>query len=333
MDANLIVLCVVRLLRTLQEALGKGQKWKSGQIQCATTLRAGQIFWYRARLIDRIGNQSDWTEWVRGMANDNADDYLGEIAKDFLTSEDGERLSSQIDTNIEGMLQNALNSNSSVDHQFKMQGEIRAYVLTVKTTVANLDKAFAEQTTLVSAQFQSVDGKLQTIGNQLLINTAAIEQKMTSVSSGSGGSAIYSMKAGVNLNGNYYDAGMTIAVLAPTGQPVTTRIGFNANQFVVMSGSGGNAYSPFAIANGQVFISDAFIRDASIDNTKIGSFIQSSNWDGNNGWHINKNGTATFRNIDIYGAVQGQGSMSITSSTLTIRDGNGDIKVKLGYLG
>jgi predicted phage tail protein len=289
-------------------------------------LRAGQVFWYRARLIDRIGNQSEWTDWVRGMANDNADDYLGDIAKDFLTAEDGERLSSQIDTNIEGLLQNALNNNSSVDHQFKMNGEIRADVLTVKTTVADLDKAFAEQTTLVSAQFQSVD-------KQLITNTAALEQKMTSVFSSSGGSAIYSMKAGVNLNGNYYDAGMTIAVLAPSGQPVTTRIGFNANQLVVMSGSGGTAYSPFAIYNGQVFISDAFIRDGTITNAKIGDFIQSGNWDGKNGWHINKNGTATFRNIDIYGAVQGQGSMSITSSTITIRDGNGDIKVKLGYLG
>lgn len=32
-------------------------------------LKAGQSFWYRARLIDRIGNQSDWTDWVGGQAN------------------------------------------------------------------------------------------------------------------------------------------------------------------------------------------------------------------------------------------------------------------------
>jgi hypothetical protein len=35
------------------------------------------------------------------MSNDNADDYLGDIADDFLTSADGERLTGDIDTNIE----------------------------------------------------------------------------------------------------------------------------------------------------------------------------------------------------------------------------------------
>ncbi len=298
-------------------------------------LKAGIVFWYRARLVDRIGNNSDWTEWVRGMSNANADDYLGDIAKDFLTAEDGERLSSQIDTNIEGLLQNALNNNSSVDHQFKMQGEIRADVLTVKTTVADLDKAFAEQTTLVSAQFQTVGNQLisnmnglDAVGKQLVTNTAALEQKMTSVFNASGGSAIYSMKAGVNLNGNYYDAGMTIAVLAPSGQPVTTRIGFNANQFVVMSGSGGNAYSPFAIVNGQVFISDAFIRDGTITNAKIGDFIQSNNYSpGATGWRLDKGGT--FEN---YGSTPGQGSMTQNNQKIIIRDGSGVARVVMGNL-
>lgn len=283
-------------------------------------LRAGQVFWYRAQLVDKTGNESGYTDWIRGMANDNADDYLGDIAKDLLTAEDGERLSSQIDTNIEGLLQNALNNNSSVDHQFKMNGEIRADVLTVKTTVADLDRAFAEQTTLVSAQFQAV-------GNQLITNTAALEQKMTSVFSSSGGSAIYSMKAGVNLGGNYYDAGMTIAVLAPSGQPVTTRIGFNANQLVVMSGSGGTAYSPFAIYNGQVFISDAFIRDGTITNAKIGDYIQSNNYvAGSSGWRLDKGGT--FEN---YGS-DGAGARKSTNVTDSVRDANGVLRCQWGKL-
>jgi predicted phage tail protein len=29
-------------------------------------LKAGQEFWYRARLVDRIGNQSEWTDFARG---------------------------------------------------------------------------------------------------------------------------------------------------------------------------------------------------------------------------------------------------------------------------
>ncbi|MGP8846821.1 phage tail tip fiber protein, partial [Enterobacter hormaechei] len=88
-------------------------------------------------------------------------------------------------------------------------------------------------------------------------------------------------------------AGISIAVLAEAGKPVVTRVGFNANQFVLMSGSGDTQYSPFAVINGQVFISDAFIQDGSITNAKIGNFIQSNNFvAGSAGWRIDKNGNA-----------------------------------------
>lgn len=38
-------------------------------------LQFAQQFWYRARLVDRLGNKSPWTGWVYGMASDNMDDY------------------------------------------------------------------------------------------------------------------------------------------------------------------------------------------------------------------------------------------------------------------
>lgn len=42
-------------------------------------LKAGQNFWYRARLIDRIGNQSDWTDWVGGQASIDVSDITDAI--------------------------------------------------------------------------------------------------------------------------------------------------------------------------------------------------------------------------------------------------------------
>ncbi|HHL3125950.1 TPA: host specificity protein J [Citrobacter freundii] len=242
-------------------------------------LKAGQEFWYRARLVDRIGNQSDWTGWVRGESNANADDYLGDIADDFLTSADGDRLTSDIDTNLEAALQNALANHGTVEHQWAQYGEVRADILVVKTTIAQVDKAMAEMSTQVQAQFNDV--------------TAALEDKLTAVVDATGASAIYTLKTGVRINGVMYNAGMSIAVLAEAGKPVVTRVGFNANQFVLMSGSGDTQYSPFAVVNGQVFISDAFIRDGSITNVKIGNFIQSNNFvAGSAGWRIDKNGNA-----------------------------------------
>ncbi|ECF3885526.1 TPA_asm: host specificity protein J [Salmonella enterica subsp. enterica serovar Ank] len=246
-------------------------------------LKAGVEFWYRARLVDRIGNQSDWTDWVRGMSNDNADDYLGDIADDFLTSADGERLTGDIDTNIEGILQNALAIHGTVEHQWAQYGEVRADVLVVKTTIAQVDKAMAEMSTQVQAQFNNV--------------TAALEDKLTAVVDATGASAIYTLKTGVRINGVMYNAGMSIAVLAEAGKPVVTRVGFNANQFVLMSGSGDTQYSPFAVVNGQVFISDAFFRDASIDFGKITDSLQSSNFipgGGGRGWNLPKSGSPEF---------------------------------------
>lgn len=218
-------------------------------------LKAGQEFWFRAQLVDRTGNESGWTDWVRGESNANADDYLGDIADDFLTSADGDRLTSDIDTNLEAALQNALANHGTVEHQWAQYGEVRADILVVKTTIAQVDKAMAEMSTQVQAQFNDV--------------TAALEDKLTAVVDATGASAIYTLKTGVRINGVMYNAGMSIAVLAEAGKPVVTRVGFNANQFVLMSGGSDTQYSPFAVVNGQVFISDAFIQNASITSAKI----------------------------------------------------------------
>lgn len=274
-------------------------------------LKAGQEFWYRAQLVDRTGNESGYTDWIRGMSNDNADDYLGDIADDFLTSADGERLTGDIDTNIEGILQNALANHGTVEHQWAQYGEVRADILVVKTTIAEVDKAMAELSTQVQAQIEDV--------------TAALEDKLTAVVDASGASAIYTLKAGVRINGIMYNAGMSIAVLAQAGQPIVTRVGFNANQFVLMSGSGDTQYSPFAVINGQVFISSAFIQDGTITNAKIGNFIQSNNYvAGSQGWRIDKNGT-----FEING-VAGGGRMLITSTLIQIYDSNNVLRVRMG---
>ncbi|WP_326972579.1 host specificity protein J [Citrobacter freundii] len=276
-------------------------------------LKAGQEFWYRAQLVDRTGNESGWTDWVRGESNANADDYLGDIADDFLTSADGDRLTSDIDTNLEAALQNALANHGTVEHQWAQYGEVRADILVVKTTIAQVDKAMAEMSTQVQAQIKDV--------------TASLEDKLTATVDATSATAIHTLKVGVRINDIFYGAGMSIAVLAEAGKPVVTRVGFNANQFVLMSGSGDTQYSPFAVVNGQVFISSGFIQDGTIINTKIGNYIQSNTWDGtgNVGWHINKSGYATFNDVTVRGSIyanNGNFAFNGTNNTVVI-NGNG----------
>ena len=274
-------------------------------------LRAGQEFWYRAQLVDKTGNESGWTDWIRGMANDNADDYLGDIAGDFLTSQDGERLTSSLDNSIESALQNALATNAAVDHQWRQLGEVRAEILTVKTTIADVDKGLADLETDVRAQIGDV--------------SAQVQEKLTALVDSSGSSAIHTLKVGVKINGIEYLAGMSVAAIAEVGKPVVTRVAFNANQFVLMSGSGTTQYSPFAVVNGQVFISSAFIQDGTITNAKIGNFIQSNNFvSGSQGWRLDKSGT-----LEING-VAGGGRMIITSTLVRIFDSNNVLRLRMG---
>ena len=274
-------------------------------------LKAGQEFWYRAQLVDKSGNESGWTDWLRGMANDNADDYLGDIAGDFLTSEDGERLTGDIDTNLEGIMQNALANHGTVEHQFAQLGEVRADILVVKTTIADVNQAMAEMSTQVQAQFNGV--------------TAALEDKLTAVVDATGASAIYTLKTGVRISGIMYNAGMSIAVLAEAGKPVVTRIGFNANQFVLMSGSGNTQYSPFAVVNGQVFISDTFIQYASITLAKIGELRSSNYVQGKTGTIMKADGT-----FEINGSNAGDGRTTIDNYGQKVYDKNNNLRVVVG---
>ncbi|ALL18470.1 hypothetical protein NI40_015305 [Enterobacter sp. E20] len=88
-------------------------------------------------------------------------------------------------------------------------------------------------------------------------------------------------------------------------------------------------YSPFAVVNGQVFISDAFIQDGTITNAKIGNYIRSSNYvagPGGAGWNIDKSG-----NCELHGALYASsGNFAFTGNGngVTI-DGKG-VKIDLG---
>ncbi|ENF7816899.1 DUF1983 domain-containing protein, partial [Enterobacter soli] len=50
-------------------------------------LKAGQVFWYRAQLVDRTGNESGYTEFVRGQASVDVSDITDAILEDIKTSE------------------------------------------------------------------------------------------------------------------------------------------------------------------------------------------------------------------------------------------------------
>lgn len=81
---------------------------------------------------------------------------------------------------------------------------------------------------------------------------------------------------------------------------------FLADRFAVMTQAGGAVTLPFVIQNGQVFINDAFFRDASIQFGKITDSLKSDNFVSGSagaGWDLPKSGNAELNNVTIRGMV------------------------------
>ncbi|HGX0354489.1 TPA: DUF1983 domain-containing protein [Escherichia coli] len=138
--------------------------------------------------------------------------------------------------------------------------------------------------------------------------TAAINQTAQAVADVNGNlSAMYNIKVGVSSNGQYYAAGMGIGVEnTPSG--MQSQVIFLADRFAVTTAAGNSVALPFVIQNGETFIRASFIQDGTIENAKIGNYIQSNNYAaGSAGWKLNKAGDAEFNNVTVRGVVYASG--------------------------
>lgn len=272
---------------------------------------AGVRHWYRARLVDRIGNTGDWTTYIEGASSVDATALLGDITEQVLKTDAGKQLIAKVDTNIDAMLQNALNLDATVDHQMAESGKNRADILTVKQTIATNDQAYAQK-------FEQVQATVDQ-------NTAAVQQTSTALADTNGKlSAQYSVKVAVDSNGRQYAAGMGIGVEnTPAG--MQTQVLFLADRFAVMSQVGATPKTFFAIQNGQTIINSAFIGDATITSAMIAAYIQSTNYVPNAaGWRLGKDGTFE-RN-----AANGSGRVIDTGTLRQVYDANGTLRIRDG---
>ncbi len=396
-------------------------------------LKAGQIFWYRAQLVDRSGNESGYTEWGRGQASIDVSDITDVILEEIKDSDTFKDLiENAVDSNekIAGIADHIKQANDELEQQAKDiaknaqdVGKIQTSVNELSSTVGNVSSSLSqlEQTVATadtalgqridnisvsmdgmtggvknsaiaiiqanlaqvatrktlsasvagnSAQLDRIDEvivnekeatarsllSLQTDvnGNKASINslnqtfsdyqqatatqingitatinghTSAITTNAQAIANVNGDlKAMYSIKVGLSSNGQYYAAGMGIGVEnTPSG--MQSQVIFLADRFAVTHQAGATVTLPFVIQNGQTIIRDTVIGDGTIGNAKIGSYIQSSTWDGtgNVGWHINKSGYATFNNVTVRGSIYAtNGNFSFNGSgNTTVINGNG----------
>ncbi|MHA1085991.1 TipJ family phage tail tip protein [Enterobacter ludwigii] len=394
-------------------------------------LKAGQVFWYRAQLVDRSGNESGYTDFVRGQASIDVSDITDVILEDIKGSETFKDLiENAVDTNekIAGMAEDILQANNELEQQAlkiaknaedigQVQtdvkeltsnvGDVSSSLSQLEQTVATADTALGQRIDSISVSMDGMTGgvknsaiaiiqnglaqvaarktlsatvagnsaqldrldevivsekeatarsllSLQTDvnGNKASINslnqtfsdyrqatatqingitatvdghTAAITTNAQAIASMDGDlSAMYNIKVGVSSNGQYYAAGMGIGVENTPGG-MQSQVIFLADRFAVTTAAGNSVALPFVIQNGQTFIRASFIQDGTIENAKIGNFIQSNNYvAGSAGWKLDKGGT-----FEING-VAGGGRMLISSTLIRIYDSNNVLRVRMG---
>ncbi|WP_431615008.1 host specificity protein J [Enterobacter roggenkampii] len=120
---------------------------------------AGVRQWYRARLIDRIGNAGDWTDWVMGTSSIDVSEITNDILEDMKESETFKDLiENAVDSNekIAGMADDIKQANDELEQQAKDIAKNAQDVGKVQTSVNELSSTVGDVSSSLSELEQTV---------------------------------------------------------------------------------------------------------------------------------------------------------------------------------
>lgn len=290
-------------VETEAQFLGRASQWT------LHGLKADKTYYMYVRTKNAFG-VSPFVQ-VSGQASSDIPGMIDYIDKAIRESEAFDRLTSNIDTNIEGILQNALNLDASVDHQFEAYGRNRADIISVSQTVADNDSAYAQKFEQIQAQSDQ--------------NTASVQQVSSAYSDLSGKlSAQWGVKVQVDNNGNRYVAGMQLGVEGNGGTTQSFAL-FSADNFGIYNTTNGTYQLAFTAVNGQVFMRDAFINYASITLAKVGSWYSSNYVAGQTGTIMRSDGS-----FELNGPVSGQGKFVVDNRGAAWYNASGQLVCSMG---
>ncbi|CRL45222.1 hypothetical protein SGGMMB4_02800 [Sodalis glossinidius str. 'morsitans'] len=286
--------------------LGTGPLW----VVQGPHIKPNRTFYFYVRSVNVVG-KSAFVE-ASGLPQDDAAGILEVIKDDIVTSEAWDALSGQVNSNTSGIIETALANNADMQRWRKENGERKAEILEVRTTLVDETQAFAE--------------KLEHVSVKLGENEAAIKTKATTVFKQNGdGKAIHSVEAGIIHDGQYDSAGIAIGAEVKDGQ-VKTQVLFEADRLALLNRANGQVTVPFVVQNGQVFMNKAFINYAGMTLAKVGSWYSANYVPGQSGTIMRNDGS-----FELNGRQQG-GRMAINSDSISVYDGGGNLKVRLGKL-
>ncbi|WP_420736664.1 host specificity protein J [Citrobacter freundii] len=289
--------------------LGRSNQWTLHGLQ------ADKTYYVYVRTRNAFG-VSEFVE-ASGQASSDIPGMIELIDEQIRESDAFKNVQEGVDTNLEGIMSNALANHGTVEHQWAQYGEVRADILVVKTTVATAEQGLADLSTYVQASI-GPEGSL----------TAAVNQKLTAeVNIDGTAKASYVTNLGIVRNGVKYSTGFGMSI-EPSGNSYKSTVVFAADQFGIYSGSDpGNYKAAFLTSNGQVFINEAFIDYASFTLAKVGSWYSANYVQGKTGTIMKSDGS-----FEVNGAVAGEGASRMSNLNYSVKDGNGVLRVQIGKI-
>ncbi|MDK6461310.1 phage tail protein [Escherichia coli] len=297
---------------------------------------------------------------LESKVNDEISANLTEMQQTIATLEEStsqsiEKLESQVNEDIQASLteinQTITNLESSTAESInnleaKVDGDISSAISSMDQALATHEQANATQFAEISASLEANEATItewgeaftsykESTATQIESITASIDGQSVSIEENKTAiagietdmSATWSIKIATDNNGMKYASGISLGMTG-SGSSTQSQCIFLVDRFVLMTAANGTYTTPFYVTNGAMYVREAFIKDASITNAKIGSYIQSNNYvSGSTGWKLDKGGT--FEN---YGAVSGEGAMKLTNTTISVKDGNGVLRVQIGRI-
>ncbi|WP_063123760.1 phage tail tip domain-containing protein [Escherichia coli] len=289
-------------------------------------------YYLRAAHYDIFGtDDAVWSEpyFMKMKSTITWDDQDKEALEDLIGLQD--RLDETIADAIAQADKNAdikldrLHKTISTETDGKVKTKVDAAVTDLKKVIATSESASATKIEQVRVE---MDGKVAGVNQEA---EAKIDKLKGTINS----------KYNLAVNADGRVAGIHMSATNDPAKP--TRIIFTADKLAVAPQDGAAGVVPFGVEGNKVYMDWSMIRNASIgtaqindaaitnakignaaintakiqdgaitnakivngaiDNAKIGNYIQSSNWNGSTGWHINKNGSATFMNATIRGNI------------------------------
>lgn len=199
--------------------------------------------------------------------------------------------------------------------------ELTAEITGVKDGVTQLSQTVVETEQRLSQSISSVQESLNDVSATVQETSKAVVDLEGNVN------AQWGAKVQVDDKGQKYVAGIQLG-MEGSGGAVQSYFMVSANNFAVYNPTNSVAELAFVVKNGQVFMKAAFIENGSIDNAKIGNYIQSNNYvGGSSGWRITKDGASEFNNVIVRGEIHaavgkfgfdGNGGITINSNGITV---------------